>query len=646
MRNLSIKTKIFLTFVLIIMAGYGFIYLYILNYEKKILLEKEMRSLQSEMSSDTKELFKYIEFLKKESSFMASLEVMEDIVINDIDRRIATILRKKAKDLGEEIIFVARDAAGKTVAASIEGLEVKLPSVTGETQTLREYLFINYPIKMGPQNRTVGYLTTIYPLKNLSYRLRNANGIYSWLTSDFIDFEPVKIPSDTIEISKKLPPPLDYITLHRAVDKSIAFSTINHVQTLMGIVFAVMVALTTLFLFFVSRNILSPLKSLYETADYIIKTGDYSKQIAVTSNDEIGRLTQIFNRLISKTDESIKSLEEKSKEYEESLIDLIEFFNTITKTDSAYATITVATRELKRLLKTPDVEFVEYPPYEADYVVPIELGKGKDSKESRGAIYIRSPQKRLKDLERFLESVSKMISLQIERIELTKKLEETLKAKSSFLSSMSHELKTPIGSILSLSQYLMSNSSLGESEIETIAKIERSADHLLKIIEDILTIAKADSGTIEVEFGKHEIKTLTEEVLDILNPVAEAKGLKIYNRVEKDIFLNTDPKLFKMVLINLISNAIKFTPKGDIKIYSEKTAQTLSLIVTDEGIGMDKEDVKNVFEEFFQGRNRKEGIGLGLSIAKKFAALLNGELSLHSEGIGKGTKAIFKIKLS
>ncbi|WP_187647813.1 HAMP domain-containing sensor histidine kinase [Nitrosophilus labii] len=401
--------------------------------------------------------------------------------------------------------------------------------------------------------------------------------------------------------------------------------------------------MTSVFIFFISKNLVLPIKSLYETAHYIVKTGDYNKEIYSNRQDEIGNLTKIFNILIKKTKESLDSIKAQSKKYEESLIDLIEFFNTITKTESKYDTITVAVRELKRLMNTQDIFFTnDKREFKNAFVLGIDVKNFKKNRiENLGKIVIFNPTNQITNLNRFYNSIKQMISLQIERISLMEELKEALRAKSSFLSAMSHELKTPIGSILSLSQYLLTSSKLDQNNLESISKIEHSANHLLQIINDILTIAKVDSGKIDMEISKTDISNTVKEVLDILNPLAESKGIKIINNIKEELKINTDPKLFKIVIINLISNAIKFTPKGNIYLSLKKEGNDYKIYIKDCGIGIDKEDLKYIFDEFYQGKIYKSGTGLGLSISKKFATLLKGDINIHSEGIGKGTTSVF-----
>ncbi len=642
--SISIQTKIFLTFLIIIFIGYGITFFYIMKYENEILIDKEMKKLENKAEQTLFELKNHLIFLKKEAAFLSKLEIMDDIIAKDIDKRVSNLLKKKAQDLGENIIFAVIDNNGKIVASSQENIKLSFSKLKKEEEIIQNFFIITIPVTASfDSNRHIGKLILLYPLKNLEKHLKNNEGIYSWITSDIVDFKKPEISGETLEVKKRFFAPLQNLILHYAVDKKIALETVYHVQTLLNIVFLIMILLTSIFIFFISKNLVLPIKSLYETAHYIIKTGDYNKEIYSNRQDEIGNLTKIFNILIKKTKESLDSIKAQSKKYEESLIDLIEFFNTITKTESKYDTITVAIRELKRLMNTQDIFFTtDKSEFKNAFMLNIDVKNFKENRsENLGTIVIHNPANQITNLKRFYNSIAQMISLQIERISLMEELKETLRAKSSFLSAMSHELKTPIGSILSLSQYLLTSSKLDQNDLESVSKIEHSANHLLQIINDILTIAKADSGKIDMNISKIDIPQTIKEVLDILNPLAESKGVKIINDIKGELKINTDPKLFKIVIINLISNAIKFTPKGDIHLSLKKEKNDYKIYIKDCGIGIDKEDIKYIFDEFYQGKIYKSGTGLGLAISKKFAALLKGDIIVHSEGVGKGTTTIF-----
>lgn len=237
----------------------------------------------------------------------------------------------------------------------------------------------------------------------------------------------------------------------------------------------------------------------------------------------------------------------------------------------------------------------------------------------------------------------------IRRLELLGKTQAALQAKSAFLSAMSHELRTPLGSILSLTQYMIIQPNTPISVCETLEKIENSAHHLLGVINNILDLAKIESGKMEPHISLCEPTDIIKNALDLVAPLAEDKGLHIRTLLEpyEGEFIS-DPRLLGQVVINLLSNAIKFTDYGfiDVKLHHENDFFILE--VKDSGCGLKDEVLSDLFDDFYQVRtkdkNNMEGSGLGLAISKRIALLLQGDLYIRSEGEEKGTTALFHFR--
>jgi len=306
---------------------------------------------------------------------------------------------------------------------------------------------------------------------------------------------------------------------------------------------------------------------------------------------------------------------------------------------------------LGRLTSADAVTFVSDMDKKRTGCIQLECSLQKDRAPKRyGVICIEGAKETMAMESRFFEAAGRMISLQIERIELLQTTQEALKSKTSFFSALSHELRTPLGSILSLTQYLMTSSHCDGSAKETLGRIESSASHLLQIINDILMIAKAESGKLEPMFQLCDLTTLTEESLEMLQPLAEAKGIALLSEFEETpLMVKTDPKLFRQVLINLLANAIKYTSEGHVKIILRRVDRSIELIVEDTGIGIEPSSLKAIFQEFYREyrvRGHENGSGLGLALSQKIAEVLQGELVIESEGVGYGTRAIFRLYVS
>jgi PAS domain S-box-containing protein len=212
------------------------------------------------------------------------------------------------------------------------------------------------------------------------------------------------------------------------------------------------------------------------------------------------------------------------------------------------------------------------------------------------------------------------------------------RAKSEFLAHMSHELRTPLNAVIGFAD-MIANQMLGPQSpkyFEYAEDISRSAHHLLGVINDILDVSKIESGKLELEPGAHLPQDLVDDSLRLVRGRAREAGLKLLSRLDPDLpQLCVDARAIKQVLINLLGNAMKFTPNGGtITVSGRRSADGgVTLIVADTGIGIAPENLSRVFEPFWQadaGVRRIEGSGLGLSICRKLMELHGGAISVRS----------------
>ena len=225
--------------------------------------------------------------------------------------------------------------------------------------------------------------------------------------------------------------------------------------------------------------------------------------------------------------------------------------------------------------------------------------------------------------------------------------EQANKAKTAFLSSMSHEIRTPMNAIIGLNSLALRDESLSEDTREYLEKIGGSATHLLGLINDILDMSRIESGRLVIRKEEFSFSNMLEQINTIVVSQCNEKGLHYECRVTggvSDYYIGDDMKL-KQVIINILSNAIKFTEApGSILFTVERTAlfedhSTIKLTVKDTGIGMEKDFIPKIFDAFAQedsSRNNKYGsTGLGLAITKNIVELMNGTISVESEkGVG------------
>ncbi|MGF2411695.1 MAG: PAS domain S-box protein, partial [Ferruginibacter sp.] len=237
--------------------------------------------------------------------------------------------------------------------------------------------------------------------------------------------------------------------------------------------------------------------------------------------------------------------------------------------------------------------------------------------------------------------------LELELIDAREQAESSVNAKQTFLANMSHEIRTPMNAILGMANQL-SKSKLNKDQHFYLNTIHSAADNLLIIINDILDLSKIDAGKLTLEKIGFEPKAVMSRVMQVMVHRAEEKGLNFINSfcdARMSPILLGDPYRLNQVLLNLISNAIKFTQKGNVDITCRvkedlPTKQTVQLTVTDTGIGMDESFAKNLFDKFSQEDSsvvrKYGGTGLGMSISKELVDLMGGKINVSSKK-GEGT---------
>jgi PAS domain S-box-containing protein len=225
--------------------------------------------------------------------------------------------------------------------------------------------------------------------------------------------------------------------------------------------------------------------------------------------------------------------------------------------------------------------------------------------------------------------------------EKNRALENAIMTKNKFLATMSHELRTPLNAIIGFTGILLMQlpGPINAEQEKQITTVKTSADHLLSLINDMLDIARIESGNIELHFETTDIKKLINDTASSMMPLAVAKGLKFtINTPGNEIIMETDKRTFTQIIINLISNAIKFTETGQVEIQVAEQVinneNNLVIIISDTGIGVKAEDQDRLFQPFKRIRyngNHIEGTGLGLHLSQKLAHLLYGKIECTSE---------------
>ena len=256
-----------------------------------------------------------------------------------------------------------------------------------------------------------------------------------------------------------------------------------------------------------------------------------------------------------------------------------------------------------------------------------------------------------------------------ERIKLQEKLEEQSvaladalgaaedanNAKTAFLSNMSHEIRTPMNAIIGLNSIALNDPETPEKTKEYLEKIGGSADHLLALINDILDMSRIESGRMVVKNEEFSFFKLLETINTMISGQCQDKGLEYHCKADSNLdpYYIGDPMKIRQVLINILGNAVKFTPEGGaVSLDIRRTAQfdgksTLRFVIADSGIGISEEFIPKIFETFAQedssATNRYGSSGLGLAITKNMVEMMNGDISVESE---KAVGTTFTVNLT
>jgi PAS domain S-box-containing protein len=235
------------------------------------------------------------------------------------------------------------------------------------------------------------------------------------------------------------------------------------------------------------------------------------------------------------------------------------------------------------------------------------------------------------------EELGRRAGVAIDNARLYREAQDANRSKADFLAIVSHELRTPLNAIMGYSDILDAGISgeVSENQRRQIARIRTSARHLTQIIEEILSYARLESGGLEIEADFTTIGTLAEEAVAIAEPVAVGKGLKIDTVLsDPDQTLVTDSSKARQVLLNLLSNAIKFTERGKVELRTFMEGDKAVYMIRDTGMGMSSDQIERIFDPFWQierpTTRRAGGTGLGLSVARRFAHLLGGTITVES----------------
>ena len=450
------------------------------------------------------------------------------------------------------------------------------------------------------------------------------------------------------------------------------------------------------------RTIVRPIASLTVATERVRASADYQHRVPSSGTDEIARLGQSFNAMMAAIREREIELRRLTL-FQRTILDnaaygiisttpdgVVTSFNPAAERLLGYTTTEVVGKQTPALWHDPDEiarhavqlseEFGEtiLPGFEVFTArprrnlseenewtfirkdrtrIPVNLSVTALRDEGRkivgfvGLTYDLTERKQAEEeLRRYRDSLEETVQQRTKELLVMRDTANAAnKAKSIFLANMSHELRTPLNAILGFSSMMRRDSHLSASQSENLDIINRSGEHLLNLINDVLEVAKIEAGRLQLEIAAFDMGGLIVDVTEMMQIRAKEKGLRLLLDQSSAFprYILSDEARIRQILINLINNAVKFTERGDITVrlnIKDNARHHLLIEVQDSGPGIAPEDQTRLFEPFVQlteGATQR-GTGLGLTITRQFVQMMGGSITVEST-LGKGS--IFRVDL-
>ncbi len=425
---------------------------------------------------------------------------------------------------------------------------------------------------------------------------------------------------------------------------SVPLLQLNELRTNMIINVIISTVFAIICAYYLSKKISEPLDNLINAASEVCE-GKYNKKIPVSTNDQIGYLTETFNIMSVKLNTTINALETENKRMEAIVNSMINGVIAIDKKNKILMINSQCSElfdirntyckglDFYEICKNKDIQsLLETSISEKRNIVEIVVLKSNFNGDKILRVYI-NPIFTTKNQNNSLGTL-----LVFQDVTQIKKLEEM---RSNFISNVTHELKTPLTSIMGFTDTLRSGAINNQDmAIHFLEIIDIETHRLYRLIQDILSLSEIETRKEDTNMQYESIEKILAYVEGLLRPQAEEKGLTLTIECETIPFYFCNKDKISQMFINLIENAIKYTEKGHIMVFCKYQGEYFTLQVQDTGIGIPEESIERIFERFYRvdkGRSRKAGgTGLGLSIVKHIMMLYNGKVKVESKE-GEGT---------
>ena len=465
------------------------------------------------------------------------------------------------------------------------------------------------------------------------------------------------------------------------IDKNEAFAAVNWIGQFELVLFLITGILIVLFSVNLSRRISNPLALLADASQNIIE-GDLDQLVSFRANNEIGRLADVFNRMVKSRKRYEKELVIQSEERQVALDQLEEqrialAQHAILATTDIKGTITYVNSKFEEISGYSEAELIgknhrilNSGVHDRDFFRQMyltisggEIWNGEIcNKAKNGELYwvattiapFKDDQGKVNRYIAIRTDITQQKRAQAELLHAKEAAEMAAKAKSEFLASMSHEIRTPMNGVLGMLGLLMRGDLEPDQQHQARLALS-SAESLLVLINDILDFSKIEAGKLEIEVLDFDLVSMLSDFAEAMAQKAQSKGVEFMLDVSgvNQTMVRGDPGRIRQILTNLVSNAIKFTHEGEIIIkvdlVNDNTNQLwMSASVSDTGIGIPSEKLEHIFDSFTQvdasTTRQYGGTGLGLAIANNLCHMMEGDIRVESLP-GQGSCFAFDVKL-